>query len=77
MLSHSIFNKIKGIEHFIRPIPFYLLKFITFFTHQSVMFSFSTFFPFKNKLKMNAKALNAVAIQNASLIPSIEANLFT
>ena len=75
MSSHSIFNKIKGIERFICPIPFFLKNY--YFTHQSVMFSFSTFFPFKNKLKTNAKTLNAVAIQNASLIPSIEANLFT
>ena len=36
--------------------------------------SASHLLPFKNKLKINAKTANPVAIQNASLMPSIYAS---
>ena len=42
--------------------------------HHSFMFCIGTFLPFKNKLKINAKTANPVAIQNASLMPSIYAS---
>ena len=41
--------------------------------HHSFMFCIDLL-PFKNKLKINAKTANPVAIQNASLMPSIYAS---